>query len=139
MAVPEAQRGVGKFDVLIKANNLAVYTMRITKNPKNFAPEYQTALTDDIIRTAKDIFIKCWTANNIRVGDDPENWRARKRLQEEAARDCNNLLALIQIAKPLFHLETKRVKYWGEKTIEVRNRIRDWKDGDSKRYNKLLK
>lgn len=139
MAVPETQRGVGKFDVLIKANNLAVYTVRITKNPKNFAPEYQTALTNDIIRTAKDIFIKCWTANNIRVGDDPENWRARKRLQEEAARDCNNLLALIQIAKPLFHLETKRVKYWGEKTIEVRNRIRDWKDGDSKRYNKLLK
>lgn len=139
VAVPESKRGTGKFDVLIKANDLTVYTIRITKNPKNFAPEYQTALTDDIIRTAKDIYVKCWTANNIKVGEDAEKWKERKRLQEEAARDCNNLLALMQIAKTLFHLETKRVKYWGKKTIEVRNRIRDWKDGDSRRYNKLSK
>lgn len=139
VAVPESKRGVGKFDVLIKANDLTVYTIRITKNPNTFAPEYQTALTDDIIRTAKDIYVKCWTANNIKVGEDAEKWKERKRLQEEAARDCNNLLALIQIAKPLFHLETRRVKHWGKKTIEVRNRIRDWKDGDSRRYNKLLK
>lgn len=53
MAVPESKRGTGKFDVLIKANDLTVYTIRITKNPNTFAPEYQTALTDDIIRTAK--------------------------------------------------------------------------------------
>lgn len=139
MAVPESKRGAGKFDVLIKANDLTVYTIRITKNPKNFVPEYQTALTDDIIRTAKDIYVKCWTANNIKVGEDAEKWKERKRLQEEAARDCNNLLALMQIAKTLFHLETRRVKHWGKKTIEVRNRIRDWKDGDSRRYNKLLK
>lgn len=139
VAVPESKRGTGKFDVLIKANDLTVYTIRITKNPKNFAPEYQTALTDDIIRTAKDIYVKCWTANNIKVGEDAEKWKERKRLQEEAARDCNNLLALMQIAKTLFHLETRRVKHWGKKTIEVRNRIRDWKDGDSRRYNKLLK
>lgn len=139
VAVPESKRGAGKFDVLIKANDLTVYTIRITKNPKNFVPEYQTALTDDIIRTAKDIYVKCWTANNIKVGEDAEKWKERKRLQEEAARDCNNLLALMQIAKTLFHLETRRVKHWGKKTIEVRNRIRDWKDGDSRRYNKLLK
>ena len=139
MSVPESERGHGKFEVLVKANDLAVYTMRITKNPKVFMPEYQTALTNDIINTAKEIFIKCWTANNIKVGDDAENYITRKRLQEEAARECNNLLALIQMAKPLFHLAGKRVKYWGKKTIEVRNEIRDWKAGDSKRYGHLLK
>ena len=139
MSVPETQRGTGKFEVLIKANDLAVYTMRITKNPKHFPPEYQTALTNDIINTAKNIYMQCWTANNIRVADDAENWRERKRLQEAATRDCNNLLALLQMAKPLFHLESKRVKYWAAKTIDVRKRIREWKEGDSKRYNKLLK
>lgn len=139
VAVPETERGKGKFDVLIKANDLAVYTIRICKNEKVFLPEYQTALTNEIISTAKQIYIKCWTANNIRVGEEPENWKARKQLQEEAARECNNLLALIQIAKPLFHLASKRVKYWGSKTIEVRNLIRDWKAGDSKRYGHLSK
>ena len=115
MSVNESERGKGKFDVLIKANGLAVYTIRITKNPKIFLPEYQTALTNDIIHTAKEIFTKAWTANNIRVGDEPRNWLERKKLQQEAARECNNLLALIQIAKPLYHLTSKRVKYWGTK------------------------
>ena len=81
MSVNESERGKGKFDVLIKANDLAVYTIRITKNPKIFLPEYQTALTNDIIHTAKEIFTKAWTANNIRVGDEPRNWLERKKLQ----------------------------------------------------------
>lgn len=115
MSVNESERGKGKFDVLIKANDLAVYTIRITKNPKIFLPEYQTALTNDIIHTAKEIFTKAWTANNIRVGDEPRNWLERKKLQQEAARECNNLLAFIQMAKPLYHLTSKRVKYWGTK------------------------
>lgn len=81
MSVNESERGKGKFDVLIKANDLAVYTIRITKNPKVFLPEYQTALTNDIVHTAKEIFTKAWTANNIRVGDEPRNWFERKKLQ----------------------------------------------------------
>ena len=125
MSVNESERGKGKFDVLIKANGLAVYTIRITKNSKIFLPEYQTALTNDIIHTAKEIFTKA------------RNWLERKKLQQEAARECNNLLALIQIAKPLYHLTSKRVKYWGQKTIEVRQALRDWNAGDTKRYGKL--
>lgn len=136
MSVPETERGKGKFDVLIKANDLATYTIRITKNPKVFLPEYQTALTDDIIRAAKNVFINAWTANNIRVVER-DDWAERKRLQEQAAQECNNLLALIQIAKPVYHLKAKRVKYWGQKIIETRNAIRDWKAGDNKRYGKL--
>lgn len=136
MSVPETERGKGKFDVLIKANDLATYTIRITKNPKVFLPEYQTALTDDIIRAAKNVFINAWTANNIRVVER-DDWAERKRLQEQAAQECNNLLALIQIAKPVYHLKAKRVKYWGQKIIDTRNAIRDWKAGDNKRYGKL--
>lgn len=136
MAVPAGERGHGKFEVLVKAQELAAYTLKITKNKKVFLPEYQTALTDDIIRMAKDIYIKAWTANNIRVTDE-QGWNDRKKLQEEAAQCCNNLLALIQLAKPVYHLSAKRVEYWGRKTIEVRKELRDWKAGDSKRYGKL--
>lgn len=57
-------------------------------------------------------------------------------LQERAARNCNNLLALIQLAKTIFHLKSKRVKYWSEKTIDVRGYLRSWRDADSKRYGK---
>ena len=110
MSVPEGQRGKGKFTVLTKANMLGIYTVKICCNKKVFLPEYQHALTDDIIRTAKDIFIHCWTANNIRVGKDEEKRKERRRLQEQAANDCNNLLALMQMAQTLFHLKLKRIK-----------------------------
>lgn len=135
MSVPEGQRGKGKFTVPTKANMLSIYTVKICCNKKVFLPEYQHALTDDIIRTAKDIFIHCWTANNIRVGKDEEKRKERRRLQEQAANDCNNLLALMQMAQTLFHLKLKRIKYWGERTIEVRTLIRSWIESDTKRYS----
>ena len=137
MSVPESKRGHGKFEVLTKANELAVYTIRITKNQKVFKPEYRSAVTDDIVHTANDIYIKCWSANNIRVGEDAEKWKERKHLQESAIQDCNNLLALMDLAQKVFHLETRRIKYWGGKTVEVREYVRKWKEGDSKRYAKM--
>lgn len=136
MSIPESQRGEGRFAVLIKAQQLAIYTIKICCNKNVFLPEYQSALTDDIIRTAKNIFIRCWTANNIRVGSDGEKRRERRRLQEQAANDCNNLLALMQMAQTLFHLKLKRIKYWGQNTLEVRGLIRGWIESDTKRYSK---
>ena len=132
--VPESRRGHGKFEVLTKANDLAVYTIRIASNPKTFDLKYQTALANDIISTAKDIYIKCKTANDIRVGEDVYKAQMRKRLQESAIMDCNSLLALMDMAKRVYHLSAKRIRYWGKKTVEVRDMVRRWKDSDSKRY-----
>ena len=136
MSVPTSQRTKSKFEVLIKARELAKYTLDITKNTRVFLPEYQTALTNDIISTAKNIFIKCWTANNIRV-TNPDHAKQRKALQESAALDCNNLLALIDLAKSVYHLKSKRVKFWAEKTIMVRSYIREWSTSDTKRYKNV--
>ena len=137
MSVPEGKRGTGKFEVLVKALELATYTIKITKNPKTFTPEYQSALTDDIIRTAEDIYIKCWSANNIRV-TDADKAKQRKELQESAILDTYTLTALVQIAKRIFHLSSKRVKFWTESAVEVREYIRKWKNSDSKRYADYL-
>lgn len=137
MAVPESKRGHGKFEVTVKAKELTAYTLQITSNEKTFDPKYFDALTADIIRTAKDIYIKCKTANDIWVAKDLNKAGERRRLQESAINDCNRLLALIDIAQPVFHLETRRIKYWGSKTIAVRDMIRRWKDNDSKHLRRL--
>lgn len=136
MAVAEGERSQSKLEVIVRALDLATYTIRITNNQKVFLPEYRSSLTDDIIRTAKDIYIDAWTANNILV-KSVDDWKIRKSLQERAARNCNNLLALIQIAKTVFHLKSKRIKYWSEKTIDVRGYLRSWRDADSKRYSSI--
>lgn len=117
MAVKAGERNVPdtpqnrQLNAVWYARELAVYTIQICKNKKVFLPEYQSALTDDIIRTAKDIYINAWTANNIRVTEKnkKELWLWRSKLQRQAILDCNNLLALIGLAHPLFHLKGKRV------------------------------
>lgn len=136
MSVPKGQQADGKLLVNELARDLAVYTIQITSNQKVFTPQFQTALTNEIVRTATNIHKFAWTANNImvRAPNGREQYALRRKNQEMAAAECNNLISLIDIAKPLFHLDTKRCRYWGKKTLEVRNKIRGWMESDAKRY-----
>lgn len=138
MSVPVNERSHGKLEACVKARELAVYTLRITKNPKVFKPEFQNALTDKIIAAALDIQNLSWSANNILV-NSAEDLRQRLDYQERAASACNSLLSLIEIAKPIFHLATKRVTYWSGLAIDTRKLLRAWKDADRKRYSAKFK
>lgn len=144
MAVNAGQRhvqdtaGNRALDACEYARELAIHTIKICNNKNIFKPEYQSALTNQIIALAVDIYTNTWGANNILVRDDSERWRERHRLQEIAANECNRLLALIQLAKTLFHLRQKKVKYWGEITIKTRNYLQKWKEKDMERYSALF-
>ena len=137
MSVPEGLRSTSKLDVIVSAQSLAKYTIQITKNQKYFPPEYNNGITNNIIETATSIYMNCWTANNIYV-DSIEDMQERLWLQEKACIECNNLLALMQLAQSIFHLKAKRIKFWGSKTLETRNKIRAWNESDKKRYKKSL-
>ena len=134
MSVVEEKRRKGKLEVIIKTLELANYTIQITANEKVFDPKFRAAVTDDLISHAKDIYLICWTANNIRVSNE-EAFRERLRLEDKAIVKCNTFLGLLDIAKKVFHLDTKRVTYWGSKIVECRKLIRAWRDSDRKRYN----
>ena len=138
MSVPVNQRGHGKLESCVKAHDLCCYTLRITSNKKIFTVEYQDVLTDRINSIALSIHALCWTANNILV-NSAEDMERRLDLQERAAIECNNLLSLMDIAKSIFHLATRRVKYWGGQTVETRNLIRAWRESDRKRYSAKFK
>lgn len=89
MAVKAGERNVPdtpqnrQLEAAWEARELALYTIQIYNNKNTFLPEYQSALTDDIIRTAKDIYIHVWTANNIRVtgSERKELFAYRSKLQ----------------------------------------------------------
>ena len=134
MSVPVNQRSHGKLEACVKAHELCCYTLRITSNKKIFIADFQLALTDRINETALNIYSMCWSANNILV-NSADDMNRRLDLQEQAAVSCNILLSLMDIAKSIFHLSSKRVKYWGGLTIEARNLIRAWRDSDRKRYS----
>ena len=138
MSVPVNQRSHGKLEACVKSRDLACYTLQITKNKKVFAEEYQSAITDKIISTALNIHCYAWTANNILV-NDYTTMQERLSYQRQAIVQCNILLSLIDIAKPLFHLSSKKVIFWGKSTIETRNLLRAWRKADYDRYSPKYK
>ena len=135
MSVNAGDRINGKFEVITKSRKLASYTIRICCNEHWFPQQFRNAITDRIVNIATDIFVKCWTANNTRIDDNPDKAQRRSSLQLEAHDSCNELLALVQIAQEVFHLRTNRMKYWGNLIIETRGLIKSWHEKDRKRQD----
>ena len=133
MSVNEANRTQSRLEAAVRANKLAAYTLHITANEKIFLPKYRSALTDKIISDAVDIYRYTKRANDIRVTKS-EHWQKRNEYQRAAVEYCNDLIALISLAKPVFHLTSKRIEYWIGMTIETREIIKAWNDKDRDRY-----
>ena len=132
MSVPVPKRNTGELEINTVARELCVHTLRITANEKIFT-EDQRAFTERIRATAIEIYTTCWKANNIKVGTSSRRYETRIRQEAHAGDLCNELYALIEIAKPLFHLRSTKAIYWQKLTVGVRNRIRAWYDSDVNR------
>ena len=130
--MPVPNRSEGELEVNTKARALTVYTLKILENEKWF-PKTQQAFISKVQDCVIEIQSLCWEANNIKVGSNAERYKRRIDLQDQAAEKCNRLMMLIETAKPLFHLESKRVRYWIKNTKELRNYIRGWHDKDVER------
>lgn len=58
MSVPVSKRNENQtLKTLLLAMDLAYYTIKICCNENVFSPKYKNAVTDDLIRLAKDIYI----------------------------------------------------------------------------------
>ena len=123
-------------DCLWAARNLALYTILICSNQKNFPPEYYITMTSDLIQKAKDIYRLGRRANAIYVqGKNKEKrWEERSRYQREAIFLCVDLISDIDIAKTLFHIRGKRVKNWTSQVVEVKRMYIAWHNADRERY-----
>ncbi len=127
-------RGEGKFDTLTKALRLASYTTDITDNKKVFAPDHEKT-TEKIVDLAWNIYHRARIANDIRV-ETADDLMERRKLQNQAISECDQLLTAIQIAKRVFHLRLNRVIFWGEMVEEVKNHLRKWRESDADRFRK---
>lgn len=136
MSVPSGRRGESELLVHQKADELAKYTLHITKNEKVFDPR-QAMLLGMITESAVNIGKCLWMANNIYVRNE-NDMRKRLELQSAGALHCNELMYLIRLSGPVFHLKKKRVGHWAAMTAEVRNLARGWREKDAARYKKKL-
>lgn len=134
MSVPEPIRHKGRLEVHVKAQFLAYYTSKILGNKNVFDPEIDERLIDRMKTCSEDIYIRAWQANKIRAETNRIDRITRYNLQGEAILLCDELHACIGIAKPVFHLRTRKVKYWSGLITEVRKLLQSWKESDVKRY-----
>lgn len=136
MSVAEPLRHKGRLEVHVKAQFLASYTAQILMNGKVFDQNVDKVLIDRIRKCAIDIYVKSWQANKIRADTNDINRTMRYQLQEEAIMICDELHACIGIAKSVYHLRHRRMKYWSGLITEVRNLLQAWKESDVSRYGK---
>lgn len=134
MSVPVSKRNENQtLKTLLLAMDLAYYTIKICCNENVFLPKYRNAVTDDLIRLAKDIYINCRTANGIRVTTQ-DDLDLRTGYQLRAKADCDTLIAELDIAKRVFHLSGRRILYWAGKIMECREYIVRWRESDVRRF-----
>lgn len=140
MSVPVNERSHGKLEAYFKAFELATYTLKITANKKVFTVEYQEQLTDLIIKAALEVYLMVGDANDliVKTEKDHKNFLDRIDLQKQAVKKCSDLNKLILLAKPIFHLSSKRVKYWVGLTNETKSLIKAWCNSDYKRFSSLF-
>ena len=131
MAVPKDKRNNGDLVVNTTARGICAHLLHITANEKNF-PSSQSHFIVKMRDLAIQVDLDCWSANNILV-DNAENYHDRLRLQEQAARNCTIMLELINIAKQLFHIPTKRYVYLTTQYVQLRKMIRNWYKSDRER------
>ena len=136
MSVPEGKRTKSRFDVIVKARNIVVHTIKITSNEKAFPKRYRWSFTGKLVDETVDMYKNLFFANSIRVVTK-EDKNLRRQYQVKALAQTYSILAMIQIAYELFGLSTERVKYWVQILMDEQKLIRDWRDSDSARYRQI--
>ena len=133
MAVPSGARKETTLNALIEARKLVRYSLTILASNKNFKARLSGDEQDDrinppqpeLVRMMKqcviDIYISAYAANETPFTKN--NYLHRRRLQDKSVSKCNELLALIEMCVPIFHIPAKRFGYWGEMIVCTRGLI----------------
>lgn len=147
MSQPKEARGTGKFDTIIQGRKFTAEFLKSLQNNKVFKVRLSGDAEDDaknppqpelvaLLRTTcLDAYISAYSANETMLTKN--NYRHRRQLQDKSVAKWNELLALIELAKPIFHLPTKRVEYWTKEIVYTRNLTQKWKESNYSKYRKM--
>jgi len=136
LSVVKSKRKTGKLVVVTKANELAVYTIKISSNEKNFPKRYRWCITSKIVESALEINNLINKANAVYVKDG-EDYALRKRFQTIALTETYSLLSMIDIAYRTFGIRSSTIKHWTSMIIDVQKLLRNWRHNDYQRYKDL--
>jgi len=136
MSVPYWKRGKQNFGVLTKAMDLAVHTVELCGNEKNFPKKYRWMLTQEIVKYALKIVTHIREANSINV-QNQRDLGTRRALQVEAYGECEALLTLVEVAYGYLNLESLSIEHWTGMIVDVEDGISAWRKSDRERYKNI--
>ena len=129
MSVIVAKRKEGRFEVLLRAEELCAYTIRICKNEKNFPKRDRWILTQPIVNEALAAMTCIRRGNAVRVVQQSD-YEYRRSQQVEAFAHLEALLSLIEIAYNVLSIESKRIEFWTGLVLGVEEKLRGWRRSD---------
>lgn len=135
MSVPVGKRTEGKLEVQTKAKALALYTVQICGNEKNFPKRDRWIITNRIVSTVLEIMEEVDVANDIYVSTKGD-FELRRRSQTIALSSTAKLLGLMELAYIKYKIDGRRMSYWTGLVLEERELIKKWRQSDKNRYSK---
>ena len=119
-----------KLKVIIKAEELAEHTLRITSNCNRYPKKYRFSLVDEMQKKSLHIYTALMEANrtDIRVYK-----RERSELQTRAITYCDELLFFIELSYKLNIISDKSMEYWSKMVTDIKHMAIAWRSKDKER------
>lgn len=123
-----------EFLLLVKAKDLAKYTINITDNPKKFPKKYRFTFVNRMQDMVLDIYELINTANELNT-NDKQTLTERLRLQNQAITKCKTMLFLIDLCleNESIGIDCRQVEVWSRHVANVKNMAINWHTRDRKK------
>lgn len=115
--------------VIIKAKELASYTLKITSNSKNFPKKFRFTLVDKMLTKSFNIYESLLEANRTRI----ENKVLRGDLQTKAITYCEELQFYIELSLNNNIITPQRAEYWSSLVTDIKRMTIAWRKRDKER------
>lgn len=147
-AVKISKRSKSNEEAVVAARALAIYTITICSNEKNFPKRHRWSITNKIVETVIEIIQEVYQAralgssksNKNRFKDygifllqerkEKDELKIRQQLQQEHIEEAKALLfsfiGLVDISYEIFDIEEKRIKYWMSLVDKVKKGLDYW-------------
>ncbi|MBE5867962.1 MAG: four helix bundle protein [Lachnospiraceae bacterium] len=119
-----------ELNVIIKAKELAEYTLRVTSNCNRYPKKYRFSLVDKMQNKSLEIYEYLHEANRT---DLRAFGRERSELQTKAITHCDELLFYIELSMKLNIIDVKSMEYWSKMVTDIKHMAIAWRSKDKER------
>ena len=106
--------------VILKAKDLAEYTLRVTSNCNRYPKKYRFSLVDKMQNKALEIYEYLYEANRT----DLKNFKKeRSELQTKAITHYDELLFYIELSMKLNIISMESMEYWSKMVSDIKHML----------------